>query len=379
MDRRYRIRVAIVRGEEIGPIGVPHPPGGDVAEHEFVPQGGDQRAAIYEAVGDGVAATWPMRILQDRIGRPDRAAGQGVRDVDWDCVVSRDRPRFFERPRLRAFAQRPAVVGPLADDDYRFPGQQADVEREQPRLPGLHRIDVPDQPVRVAQAEGPDFLAGSLGGRKGIVVGNPVAAVVADRARLRVFAQVGHDAQDLADQGIEPLRVDVAAIALVARSRIAGAQIHHPPIGSAGPRDGVEGQLAQRVFAATDAALGAARAPCPRTSRWPGCGQSIRSARPRARFGPRSWASAPPAWSCIRQDRGWDDARLRRWPAGTIRVFHVQCVEDAVARVVGVEHEVGEARGEVALERELLEEAGPASQAIEIQVDSELPGCLSKM
>ena len=47
-------------------------------------------------------------------------------------------------------------------------------------------------------------------------------------------------------------------------------------------------------------------------------------------------------------------------------------VEDAVARVVGIELEVGEAGGEVALEGELREQARPPAEPVEVQVDREL-------
>ena len=81
----------------------------------------------------------------------------------------------------------------------------------------------------------------------GLSFGNPIAAVLADGAGVRVLAQVGDDAEDLADEGVEPLRVQPAAVALLAGLRIAGSQIHHPPIRIAGARDRVEGHLAQRM------------------------------------------------------------------------------------------------------------------------------------
>ena len=51
-------------------------------------------------------------------------------------------------------------------------------------------------------------------------------------------------------------------------------------------------------------------------------------------------------------------------------------VEDAVARVVGVEDEVDEAGREVALEGQLLEQAGPAGETVEIEIGRELLGLL---
>ena len=58
-------------------------------------------------------------------------------------------------------------------------------------------------------------------------------------------------------------------------------------------------------------------------------------------------------------------ARIRRF-------FHVHGVEDAVARVVGIEQEVGEAGGEVALEGELRKKAGPPAEPVEIEIGGEL-------
>ena len=49
-----------------------------------------------------------------------------------------------------------------------------------------------------------------------IVVGDAVAPVLADGAGLRVLAQVRNDAKDLADESVEALRVEAAAVALLA-------------------------------------------------------------------------------------------------------------------------------------------------------------------
>ena len=109
------------------------------------------------------------------------------------------------------------------------------------------RIDVPDQPMRIAQAVGPDLLARALEGRERIVVGDPIPPVLADRARRRVLAQVRDDAQDLADERVEPLRVQPAAVALLAGAGVAGAEVHDPPVGIAAPRDRIERHLAERM------------------------------------------------------------------------------------------------------------------------------------
>src|SRR5207237_4821519 len=132
-----------------------------------------------------------------------------------------------------------AVVGPLVDDDDGLPGDEPDIECEQRRRSGAGRIYVPDQPMRIAETVGPDLLARAVDCGERIVVRDTVAPVLADGARGRVLAQVGNDAEDLADEGVESLRVQAAAVALLAGLRVAGSEIHDPPSGVAGSRDGV--------------------------------------------------------------------------------------------------------------------------------------------
>ena len=61
--------------------------------------------------------------------------------------------------------------------------------------------------MRVAEAVGPDFPARPGHGDERIVVGNPVAAVLADRAGRGVLAQIGNDTQDFAYEVVEALRI----------------------------------------------------------------------------------------------------------------------------------------------------------------------------
>ena len=261
------------------------------------------------------------------------------------------------RHALRALAQRIAVVRALVDDVDRLPGDEPDVERQQRRRRGLRRIDVPGQPMRIAQAVGPDLLARAVDRRERIVVGDAIAAVLADGARVRVLAQVGDDAEDLADEGVESLRVQAAAVALLAGLRVAGPQIHHPPVRIARSRDRVEGHLAQRMRR-----------------------QRILHAQELAgrafERGVRDVAIRPFDEHDLAIDLPVDRRRLhrrRRRVAGQIesrhdpaarrrrrrcrRIFHVQRVEHAVARVVGIENDVGESGREVAREGELREQA----------------------
>ena len=70
------------------------------------------------------------------------------------------------------------------------------------------------------------------------------------------------------------------------------------------------------------------------------------------------------------------DAGLRLGGRVDRRVFHVDRVEDAVARVVGIEDDVDEPGGEVALEGQLREQAGTPVGAVEIEIGRERPGLL---
>ena len=70
------------------------------------------------------------------------------------------------------------------------------------------------------------------------------------------------------------------------------------------------------------------------------------------------------------------DAGLRLGGRVDRRVFHVDRVEDAVARVVGIEDDVDEPGREVALEGQLREQAGAPVGAVEIEISRERLGLL---
>ena len=95
---------------------------------------------------------------------------------------------------------------------------------------GSGRVHVPRQTMRIAQPVGPDFLARAIDGDERVVVGDAVAAVLADGAGVRALAEIGNDAENLADQRVEPLRVQPAAVALLTGLRVARPEIHHAPV-----------------------------------------------------------------------------------------------------------------------------------------------------
>ena len=217
--------------------------------------------------------------------------------------------------------------------------------------------------MRIAQAVGPDLLARAGERGEGIVVGDPVAAVLADRAGRRMLAQVGDDAQDLADERVEPLRVDPAAVALIARTRVPRAQVHHPPVGIAFPSDRIEGHLAQRML----------RQRLLQPHQLARRALESRVGRIAIRPLDQHDLTLDPAVHRRRGDRcrrrvagqieAGDHTGLRRRRTRTSRVFHVHGVEDAAARVIGIEQEIDEPGREVALEGELREQPGPSACA----------------
>jgi hypothetical protein len=224
--------------------------------------------------------------------------------------------------------------------------------------------------VRIAQAVGPDLLARPLEPRKRIVVGDSIPPVLADGARRRVLAEVGHDAQDLADQRIEPLGVHPADVLLLARARVARPQVHDPPVGIAASCHRIEGHLAERVDGLR--LLQAQQFP-------------RRTFERRVRGIPvlpldEHDLSLDPAHGGRRdggrrrvtcQVQPGDRADPRRHLRVDGRVFHVERVEHAVLCVVGIEAEVDETGSEVALERELAKEPRASAGAVEVQVGRE--------
>ena len=101
--------------------------------------------------------------------------------------------------------------------------------------------------MRIAQPVRPDLLAGTVDRRERVVVRDAVATVLAEGARGRVLAEIRDDAEDLADERVEPLRVQAAAVTLLAGARVACAEVHDAPIRIAGARDRIERHFAKRV------------------------------------------------------------------------------------------------------------------------------------
>ncbi len=115
--------------------------------------------------------------------------------------------------------------------------------------PGIARVGGPAQPVRIAQTVGPDlFLYAGLR-RERVVVRNAVTPVVAQRAGRHVFRRIRNDAEDLADQRVESLRVRTRDRPQLARAAVTEADVHHAPFGIAAPSGRMKDHLTHRMDA----------------------------------------------------------------------------------------------------------------------------------
>src|SRR5215831_5402318 len=107
-------------------------------------------------------------------------------------------------------------------------------------------VDSPAQAVRIPQTIRPDLFSRPGYGDKRIVVGNAIAAVLADGAGILVFVQVRYDPQDFADEIVQPLRVRADTSGGFAGAAVPAFDIEHSPVGIAGASRRVEGEVAKR-------------------------------------------------------------------------------------------------------------------------------------
>src|SRR5918995_5780393 len=102
--------------------------------------------------------------------------------------------------------------------------------------------------MRIAQPIRPDFGPCALRLDERIVVGNAIAAVLADKARAYVLVQVGNDPQNLADEVIEPLRIVADGNdARLTRRAVADFRVEHAPLRITRTRSWIKDDLALRV------------------------------------------------------------------------------------------------------------------------------------
>jgi hypothetical protein len=71
-----------------------------------------------------------------------------------------------------------------------------------------------------------------------------------------------------------------------------------------------------------------------------------------------------------------DHATLRDRGRASSRILQMQCVEDTVLRVVGVEEEVRQPGGKVSLEREFRKQPRPTACAVEVEIRRDGPRLL---
>src|SRR4026208_1452772 len=112
---------------------------------------------------------------------------------------------------------------------------------------GIGRIDGPTQTMGIAKPVRPDFFSRTRLGHERVVVGNAVAAVVADRARRGVLVHVWDNPQNLAQQRIESLRIASERGFRLARRAVALTDVHAPPVRASRTRGWIENDLARRV------------------------------------------------------------------------------------------------------------------------------------
>src|SRR5437762_7717284 len=99
----------------------------------------------------------------------------------------------------------------------------------------------------IAKPVRPDFFSRTWLGHERVVVGNAVAAVVADRARRAALVHVGDNPQNLAEQRIEPLRIASEGGFRLARRAVALTDVHDPPVGVSRTGGWIETDLRRRV------------------------------------------------------------------------------------------------------------------------------------
>src|SRR5262245_32471300 len=99
----------------------------------------------------------------------------------------------------------------------------------------------------ISQAHRPDLLASAFDGHERVVLRDSISSVLAHRAGRRVLAQIGNDAQDFPVQAVEALGGQTADVFLFASARVAGADVHHPPIRIAAAGSRIESHFTERM------------------------------------------------------------------------------------------------------------------------------------
>ena len=240
--------IAIIGRQHLFPVGVPYASGREVREDVFSTQRRQRLAGVDVAAADAVASGGDVPVLNDRVGRHDNFVGDLVADLHGDFVHGGQRSNHVVGlQQLITLALRIAIVRAFADDADHFPRAQADHSGNEMLASGIARIRGPAQPVRVAEAVGPDFFLDPGFRHERVVVRDAVTAVFAESARGRVFGWIRNDAEDLADERVEALRIRPRDRAHLSGAAVADADVHDAPLGIAAPRGGMEHHLTHRM------------------------------------------------------------------------------------------------------------------------------------
>ena len=250
MQRRHRRRVRVVGGEHLLEIGEPDPAGGDVAEHVLADQRRQQPPAVDEPATDRVAAVRRVLVLHDRVrrlhhplrllypksgreSRPPRAAARSCCPLAGaDCPPAPDSHSWRPCGRCRSSPTCRVRCWPQSGDSCRLAGSTSQVSRCGLRNP-------------YAQISWRAPATSTNGLSRGIRYRPFSLSVVV----CGCSDEVGHDAEDLADQGVEPLRVLPHRARLLARTSVAAGDVEHAPVRIAGPRGRIEDEVTRRMDA----------------------------------------------------------------------------------------------------------------------------------
>ena len=309
-----------------------------------------------------------MGVLEEGVGGFHHLLGTGRRvagaEANREAVVGGELGDFVvAQENLVAFTERVAVISPLVDFDDGFPSVEANHTRQQVVVARISGVDIPNEPRRVADSVRPDLGARTGFGRERVIFRNAVLAVLAEVGGSDWRVEVGHDAEDLADEIVEALRIGPHhRIFEFAGTAVTTGDVEDAPIGAAGTCSGVEDEVAHGMDLAVhldahEFAGGAFKGGVRGVRVGPFEEDGVTEFAPRRGDERRGGPGGLDAWEV-------GDDGLGRTVG--FRIFQMDGVEAPVVGVVGVEGEADEAVGETALGGEAAEEPGLAVAAIEI-------------
>ena len=177
--------------------------------------------------------------------------------------------------------------------------------------------------------------------------------------------EIRDDAQDLPEEGVQPLRVEALAAARITGTAVAAGDVQHAPVGIAGPGSRIERNVAERVDPAVQwnaqQLAGAALE------------RRVRDVRVRP-FDEHAFVVGRSRRRDRRRGRVAGDIEtgdaliVRRQPPRQRDLLEMNGVEAPVARVLGIDLEADEAARQAGVRRELVEQAGAGPAAVEVEI-----------